>query len=719
MQKLIDFTINYFTTILNLSGEIIMPRNIPTPAQSPQSVYKNINELDQVLSENTELRKELKSSYSQAKGIYVHYSNGKLLFGLARMVGFEDMSAEKYIDFRENPKNKLVFRQHADLSEWFDSITRKNAVYEVILDEYEKWLKAKFNLDLSQTKRQEQEFLITKDDLEAFQGTPRNQNSRNLTRESVEEIIDEYCQIGQKEFYEKHLCGSSKYWFTSPIKRENYSLFPTSAIVSVAVKSKRKDGLIYGWIGGKFATCILLHNLGYLITDKNGKPITELRVIDGPRRGEFDKVPDEINHLLRGEEWIQAVAENYYVLPAIDSDLNQFSIDPKTLHKDIGSYRNVEDIYNALNDPSFHEKLGIKRVNNNDENESESQILHFEITNSIPKTTNLIYYGPPGTGKTYKSIPKAVELCGRSAEFSELPENRDIVMKEYQDLVQNKQIEFVTFHQSFSYEEFVEGLRPTTDNINESSSNQSGGFELITRDGIFKTMCKRAEKESSKNFVLIIDEINRANISKVFGELITLLEPDKRLGTKNEIRVVLPYSGDKFGIPPNLHIIGTMNTADRSIALLDTALRRRFKFEELMPILSEIPESVEGLNLRELVSKINQRIETLYDREHQIGHAKFLGCKTISAVDDTFRNYVIPLLAEYFFEDRAKIAEVLEDQPIGENGFKGCFLSASILNPPNSIAESESENKLRWEVNESFNYELLSDFSNDSATDIE
>ena len=162
-----------------------------------------------------------------------------------------------------------------------------------------------------------------------------------------------------------------------------------------------------------------------------------------------------------------------------------------------------------------------------------------------------------------------------------------------------------------------------------------------------------------------------------------------------------------------------MNTADRSIALLDTALRRRFKFEELMPILSEIPESVEGLNLRELVSKINERIETLYDREHQIGHAKFLGCNTISAVDDTFRNYVIPLLAEYFFEDRAKIAEVLEDQPIGENGFKGCFLSASILNPPNSIAESESENKLRWEVNESFNYELLSDFSNDTATDIE
>lgn len=418
---------------------------------------------------------------------------------------------------------------------------------------------------------------------------------------------------------------------------------------------------------------------------------------------------------------------------------------------------------------------------------NKSERLKEIMLENIP--LNQILYGPPGTGKTYNTVIKALKITESEiikqfqADGEKYDDYKNKLLPEYNKLKKSGQIEFVTFHQSYGYEEFVEGIKPIpvgklgneteqmiydvvggvfkniVKNINDDQQNKLvGNYErkftlnassiniqanLIERgdskfylqsgskvrkattesfdrytypklrakfleDAKFKEMeewfileteyqfssksaassivlGRQSNGESewkeifeisnykdnhavNKKYVLIIDEINRGNISKIFGELITLVEESKRSGNDEAMAVTLPYSGESFSVPNNLYIIGTMNTADRSIALMDTALRRRFEFVEMQPDYCALEKETtyEDVNLSKLLQVINQRIEYLYDRDHTIGHAYFMGITDFPGLCNVFANKIIPLLQEYFYDDWEKIRLVLADNQVDE-----------------------------------------------------
>jgi 5-methylcytosine-specific restriction enzyme B len=252
-------------------------------------------------------------------------------------------------------------------------------------------------------------------------------------------------------------------------------------------------------------------------------------------------------------------------------------------------------------------------------------------------------------------------------------------------------LEWVTFHPSYSYEDFVEGFRP---------SRSEGGATLTLEDGIFKTMCGRALANPSRTYLLVVDEINRANVTKVLGELITLLEKDKRAGTAHgRYSVRLPYSKERLVVPPNLFILGTMNTADRSIKMMDTALRRRFGFVELMPDSGLLLSEVGGLRLDELVSALNRRVAKEAGREKQIGHSFFLkDGQPISEEAEfaqVFRDEIVPLLQEYAVDDYDELAEYLGPRIVDSEGMT---LADDVLSDPSRLLEALEEHLLGAET---------------------
>lgn len=427
------------------------------------------------------------------------------------------------------------------------------------------------------------------------------------------------------------------------------------------------------------------------------------------------------------------------------------------------------------------------------QNDQQSVDMEEQDMSNKEHSLNRILYGAAGTGKTYNTINHALSII-QGVDISDLDSDRQVLKKEFDQLKDQGRIKFVTFHQSFSYEDFVEGIRAETD--------KQGNLKYQVKPGVFKEICeyaisnnmstlvgkifgrnyqlisvnqdisiiqkpngnllhlstqlaqllykavidgeitledisqKRAidklkenpllepyivngyctvwanliqlmqdnfhlESEIQKPYILIIDEINRGNISRIFGELITLIEDSKRKGATEELSVTLPYSKQKFSVPQNLYIIGTMNSSDRSLTGLDIALRRRFTFIEMSPkpdLLRDIV--IDGLDVGELLKVINQRIEVLLDRDHCIGHANFMSLKSGSKLDELvqiFKQKIIPQLQEYFFDDWSKINMVLNDNGMLEAE----AVKTSEVFPDINIDEvSYFEEKKIWKLDE-------------------
>lgn len=603
----------------------------------------------------------------------------------------------------------------------------------------------------------------------------------------------------------------------------------------------------------------------------------------------------DMNNVSVADQVRQYALENY-IEPARARGDSTAVVRSGDIHNALGLSNSHANVCQALRGQKFQDLAGVTVPGFEGPDNSSTTTFTYQLSpadsqalteRSTPGATNLILYGPPGTGKTYRTAAESVRLCDGLTRGDPLltdPVRREELRQRYDQLVDAGQIKLVTFHQSYSYEDFVEGLRPVTESGAEGDEASSGvGFRLEPKRGIFREICAVAEdarrnagrgggfnlegrklfkmslgragiedhiydaaidgsyvvlgwggdidwsnprfeewsavlsrwqvdhpeatgndpnvvqlwplrsamqegdlvivsagnshfraigevvgpyryeptgietynhrrpvrwlllpeeplpvdmiygknfmmqscyqlkdglvkkealkrllpgKEASRGdhpdqFVLIIDEINRANISKVFGELITLIEADKRLGSGPEsLQLQLPYSGERFGVPCNLHLVGTMNTADRSIALLDTALRRRFVFEEVEPDASLLPAESHGVPLRQVLQTMNDRIEYLVDRERRIGHALFMGDGGCSraAIDRTMRDKVIPLLQEYFFEDWARVAAVLGEQ----RGSGGAFLDCRKLPDPTG---QDGEERESWSVRKEFAYD--------------
>lgn len=298
---------------------------------------------------------------------------------------------------------------------------------------------------------------------------------------------------------------------------------------------------------------------------------------------------------------------------------------------------------------------------NSDKDDDSSQHEEYEERKTCletvrePRTNkvhpiNFIVYGAPGTGKTYSMVEYALAIVDNIPieEFRKQNTDRKATMIRYKELVKAGQIVFTTFHQNYGYEEFIQGLRPDKD-------SETMAFKTV--DGVFKIIADRALNDiEGKNYIIIIDEINRANISKVFGELITLIEEDKRWGELNETSATL-QSGDSFAVPNNLYIVGTMNSADKSISLIDAALRRRFDFIEQKPDSSLVTDSV----LKTVLETINlSLVEELDSTDLLVGHSYFMN-KTQSDLCNILNNNIIPLLYEYFYDNRKKVASILTE----------------------------------------------------------